>query len=151
MLVIEQCDSDVEPESRTRLLFAVCFLSIGISLLNIGLFYINTQYQWRLFNSGLLSSVASSISSLTHGNGKLERPNVYIGLDKLPFDVTRTSLPNSLVVYPPLFQPVDNAHGSIVYADDEHARFTFNGRVSPGDHHVLLTEHVSWRSSLRFT
>ena len=65
-----------------------------------------------------------------------------MGLDKLPSNVSRSALPPSLVVYPPLFQPVDHVNRYRVFPEDEHARLTFNGKISPGDKHVLLSEHV---------
>ena len=64
------------------------------------------------------------------------------GLDKLPLDIQRSTLPEALDVFPVLFQPVDNGVEDYVFPDDEHARFTFNGRVSPGDKRVLLKNDV---------
>lgn len=72
----------------------------------------------------------------------LRRPSVYIRLDSLPSDAARAALPPFLDVFPPFFQPVDAANPRKVYPEDVHARFTFNGRVTPWDHNIILSRTV---------
>ncbi|KLO17139.1 hypothetical protein SCHPADRAFT_913773 [Schizopora paradoxa] len=114
-----------------------------VSLFNLGLFVKNHNASWSLYRSSILTSVTSAISPLTHANDNLKRPNVYIGLDKLPSDVAHAALPESLVVFPSLFHPIDYSQPDRIFPDDELARFTFNGRVSPVDRHVLMTEDIT--------
>lgn len=72
----------------------------------------------------------------------LERPNVYIGLEKVPKDIAKAALPESLDVFPPLFQPVDKSNPKKAFPVDQHGKLTFQGRISPGDKNVLLTSQV---------
>ena len=95
---------------------------------------INAKFQHQLAASGLFVPAVTV---------DLERPSVYVGLDKLPPDVAHAALPPTLDVFPPIFKPVDHIHKDLVFPDDEHARFTFNGRIAPGDHRILMTDHVS--------
>ncbi|KAI5114989.1 hypothetical protein M0805_007252, partial [Coniferiporia weirii] len=57
--------------------------------------------------------------------------------------------PDTLDVFPPFFQPVDHIHRDYVFPDDGHAHFSFNGRVAPGDHRVLLTDHITMVAQFR--
>ena len=72
----------------------------------------------------------------------LARPNVYIGLEKVPKEIAKAALPESLDVFPPLLQPVDRSNPGKAFPVDQHARLTFQGRISPGDKNVLLTSQV---------
>ncbi len=134
-----------------RLLHAMFGVVLLASLVNLGLFVSNSNTAWSLYRSGILSSYNSAISPLTHENDDLKRPNVYTGLDKLPSDVAHAALPDNLVIFPSLFHPIDYRHPDRIFPDDELARFTFNGRVSPVDRHVLLTEEVCLTSHLART
>ena len=130
------------PAIIKHLLATTIVLSLIISIASLFLLVLNARTQWRIHD--LLGSlvVHSEASSNSLDAGLLERPSVYIGLDKLPLGTSQTALPQSLDVFPPFFQPVDHIHRNFVFPSDGHARFTFNGRVSPGDHRVLLTDHV---------
>ena len=126
-----------------RLQTALVCLCLTTSLLSIALLLYNAHEQWTIFN--LLGSVVviGRIPSERPDPGLLERPTVYVGLVKLPADVQHAALPKKLDVFPPFLQPVDHIHRHYIFPSDGHARFTFNGRVSPGDHRILLTDHVS--------
>jgi len=121
-----------------RLFLAAVLASLLCSLLNLIFIIIASKTEWSAFHLGLFSG-----SGATTGSEDLDRPSVYIGLDKLPLNVSRAALPVGLDVFPPLFQPVDHVHRYNIFPDDGHARFTFNGRVAPGDHRVLLTDHIT--------
>jgi len=139
-----------ETNSRSKhILHAVCGVVLLASFINLALLMSNSSAAWTLYRSGILTSLNSSKSSFTHENGNLKRPNVYIGLDRLPSDVAQAALPDSLVVFPSLFHPIDYRHPDRIFPDDELARFTFNGRVSPVDRHVLLTEEISMVAQFR--
>ena len=102
---------------------------------------LNAHAEWSVYN--LLSSVVVQTNHTARPDpGLLERPSVYMGIDRLPLDVQHSAVPKTLDVFPPFFQPVDHIHRHYVFPSDGHARFTFNGRVAPGDHRVLLTDHV---------
>lgn len=144
-----------KPRSRTaeRWLLAFAVISLIISLASLALLVVDARTQWRLHD--LLGAIVlnSNPSEERPDPGLLERPNVYSALDKLPQEVSQAALPDTLAVFPPFFQPVDHIHRNYVFPSDGHARFTFNGRVSPGDHRVLLTDHVricTPRSILRY-
>jgi len=141
-----EMDFKLRSKRLLRAMFGVVLLA---SLVNLGLFVSNSNTAWSLYRSGILSSYNSAISLLTHGNDDLKRPNVYTGLDKLPSDVAHAALPDNLVIFPSLFHPIDYRHPDHIFPDDELARFTFNGQVSPVDRHVLLTEEISMVAQFR--
>ena len=126
-----------------RLLTIALVLSLASSLASLVFLVLNARAQWQIYSLvGVKSSPLNALGNEIPDPGKLERPSKYIGLDNLPSDVAHSALPNTLDVFPPLFQPVDHVHRKYVFPTDGHARFTFNGRISPGDHRVLLTDHV---------
>ena len=134
-----------EFDPGNKLLTFSLLLALGTSVVSIVLFLCNVQAEWTLSNLSGARVVQKGFNSQTAGTldpGLLDRPNAYIGLDKLPLDIQRSTLPEALDVFPVLFQPVDNGVEDYVFPDDEHARFTFNGRVSPGDKRVLLKNDV---------
>lgn len=110
---------------ESRLFFWTCVISLMCSLLTM--VFITTNSRLPQFKK----------------TSQLERPNVYVGLEKLPPDIARAALPKSLDVFPPVFQPVNRTHPERVFPEDTHAHFTFNGKVTPGDHNVLLSSDVS--------
>ena len=129
--------------SPPRLLTIALVLSLASSLASLVFLVLNAHAQWQIYLLvGGKSSSSNALSNEMPDPGMLERPSKYIGLDNLPSDVVHSALPNTLDVFPPLFQPVDHVHRKYVFPTDGHARFTFNGRISPGDHRVLLTDHV---------
>lgn len=121
---------------------AAVALSLVCSVLSLVFLVLNAQTQWALH--ALLGGLNEHSDSHYErpDPGLLERPSSYVGLDKLPPELLRSTLPDVLDVFPPLFQPVDHIHRNYVFPTDDHARFTFNGRVTPGDHRILLTDHV---------
>lgn len=148
---VEEASPSASGESQSRaaerwlLVFAVTTLIV--SLVSLALLVVDAHTQWSIYD--LLGAVVLN-SKTDEGQpdpGLLERPSVYSALDKLPQEVSQAALPDTLTVFPPFFQPVDHVHRNYVFPPDGHARFTFNGRVSPGDHRILLTDHV--RSILR--
>ena len=129
--------------SPPRLLTIALVLSLASSLASLVFLVLNAHAQWQIYLLvGGKSSPSNALGNEIPDPGMLERPSKYIGLDNLPSDVVHSALPNTLDVFPPLFQPVDHVHRKYVFPTDGHARFTFNGRISPGDHRVLLTDHV---------
>ena len=135
-----------------RLLVVVTLIvSLLCSAVSLIFLVLNARTQWQLHNmmGGLV------MHGETHNErpdpGLLERPSTYVGLDKLSPELQHSALPQTLDVFPPFFQPVDHVHPHYVFPSDEHARFTFNGRVSPGDRRVLLTDHVCLFSHLVFS
>lgn len=125
-----------------RLLAVAVVLSLVCSVLSLVFLVFNAQTQWALHS--LLGGIDShpDLHYERPDPGILERPSTYVGLDKLPSELLHSALPDTLDIFPPFFQPVDHIHRNYVFPADGHARFTFNGRVAPGDHRVLLTDHV---------
>ncbi|THH01401.1 hypothetical protein EW145_g6922 [Phellinidium pouzarii] len=143
--------SHVESHSAAarRLLIAAVILTLVCSVTSLVFLFLNARVQWQLHDL-LGAAVVHSDRHLERPDpGLLERPNVYIGLDKVAQDVSQAALPDTLDVFPPFFQPVDHIHRNYVFPDDGHARFTFNGRVAPGDHRVLLTDHITMVAQFR--
>lgn len=138
---LERHAVDESSTLRRLAVVAVC-LSLVCSVVSLTLLVLNVRMEWEVYTvlGGLV--VHGSSNYERPDLGLLERPSVYIGLDKLAPEIQHSALPDTLDVFPPLFQPVDHIHRHYVFPTDEHARFTFNGRVSPGDHRVLLTDHV---------
>lgn len=140
----EEGDGDGSGFVWSKLFTFSLLLALGTSAISLILFLLNLRAEWHLY-SLLGASVVQkgrSYESNAPESGLLVRPNVYIGLDKLPLDVQQSTLPESLDVFPSFFQPVNQVDSDYVFPDDEHARFSFNGRVSPGDHRVLLNDNV---------
>ena len=116
-------------------------MTLLCTVLSMVLLVLNTHAEWTIYS--LLSSVVVQRNQTARPDpGLLERPSSYIGIDRLPADVQHSALPNALDVFPPFMQPTDHIHRHYVFPSDGHARFTFNGRVAPGDHRILLTDHV---------
>lgn len=73
----------------------------------------------------------------------LRHPNMYIGLENVDTDVIHKVLPDSLHIFPHVFQPVNRSQQSQVFPFDGRPRITFNGKVSPGEPHVIINKDVS--------
>lgn len=72
----------------------------------------------------------------------LTRPNMYIGLEQLNTTVSQAALPESLPIFPHVFMPVSRSEPTKVFPYDGRSRLTFNGLVSPGEPHVILSSDV---------
>ncbi|KAH8118215.1 hypothetical protein DFH11DRAFT_1699634 [Phellopilus nigrolimitatus] len=131
------------------LLVVTVGLALACSVASLVFLFLNVRSQWQLHDLLGAAVVHSDLGYVRPDPGLLERPSVYIGLDKLPLDVSHSALPDTLDVFPPFFQPVDHIHRDYVFPNDGHARFTFNGRVAPGDHRVLLTDHITMVAQFR--
>lgn len=126
-------------------------LALGTSAISLVLFLLNLHAEWHIYSllGASIVQKGRSYEANAPEPTQLFRPNVYIGLDKLPLDVQQSTLPESLDVFPSFFQPVDQVDDDFVFPHDEHARFSFNGRVSPGDHRVLLNDDVTMIAQFR--
>ncbi|EJD06964.1 uncharacterized protein FOMMEDRAFT_17424 [Fomitiporia mediterranea MF3/22] len=147
----DQCNaqSSIEGATLGRLLGLTVVLSLVCSIVSLVFLCLNARTQWDLHH--LLGGIVmhSGTPNERPDPGLLERPSVYNGLDKLPPDLQHSALRGTLDVFPPFFQPVDHVHRHYVFPSDGHARFTFNGRVSPGDHRILLTDHITMVAQFR--
>ncbi|EJD06941.1 uncharacterized protein FOMMEDRAFT_152279 [Fomitiporia mediterranea MF3/22] len=147
----DQHNSDLSFENPTlrRLLGLTVVLSLVCSIVSLVFLCMNARTQWDLhfLLGGIV--VQSSTPDERPDPGLLERPSVYNVLDKLPPELQHSALLGTLDVFPSFFQPVDHIHRHYVFPSDGHARFTFNGRVSPGDHRILLTDHITMIAQFR--
>ncbi|KAL5504296.1 hypothetical protein ACEPAH_8370 [Sanghuangporus vaninii] len=147
----ERCNAAISGESSTlrRLLVVTVGISLFCSVASLVFLVLNARTQWELHNmlGGLI--VHNGRQNERPDPGLLERPSTYIGLDKLPSELQHSAFPKTLDVFPPFFQPIDHVHPHYVFPSDGHARFTFNGRVSPGDHRILLTDHITMVAQFR--
>ncbi|KAL5525642.1 hypothetical protein ACEPAG_6978 [Sanghuangporus baumii] len=147
----EHYNAAIPSESPTlrRLLVITVGVSLFCSVASLVFLALNARTQWELHHmlGGLI--VHNDEQNGRPDPGLLERPSTYIGLNKLPSELQHSALPKTLDVFPPFFRPVDHVHPHYVFPSDGHARFTFNGRVSPGDHRILLTDHITMVAQFR--
>ena len=120
------------------LFLTVCFAPL-VTFLNIYCIIFGTR--------GLVPSYGgiSHAKAIEYANS-LRRSNMYIGLDSVDNDVIRTVLPDNLHIFPHVFQPVNQSQSHQVFPFDGRPRITFNGKVSPGEPHVIINKDVSLAS-----